>query len=672
MERIEFKVFTNMDSIVDFKELIEYAKKLGQKAIAITDYNSVESFPKIYKYMKKYNDFKIIYGSIVDVVQNDVSIPITVIVRNKIGLKNLYKIISKIKIDKVITKKDLVDLSDGLLYGLDTIYMSDIYDNLTDEQIKDDMMWYDFIEVKPKTVCNTTDEYLKRVSDIAKDIRKIVIATGDVHYVKKEEKDDYNLLYPSENNKFDRYLKSTKEMKSEFKSLSDDTLEDIVINNPNKLASLTLDIEIMSDKLYLPKIENSKELFINMVYDKAYMLYGNPLPDIVKSRIEEELYGKDNKSGIINNEYVTIYLVYKMLVEHSESLGYRVCPRGGVASSFLAYLIGITDINPLISHYRCSKCKKSIFTIDSCSCIDMPDKKCEKCNIDMIKDGFNIPYDMFLGYDVNKVPDIDMNFSPEVKKKVYNYLMDTFGNDSIVKAGVISPGKKVTGQHPGGIFIIPNDMDIYDFTPVAYPCDKKIDNFKITHFDYHDIKNIFKFDILECDMLTKIKKLEEKTKVKFMDVPLDDKSVMELFNKGEVEGIFDFDSDIARKLINIIKPKTFKDLIKVSALSHLDIDMNKETLITKDYIMTRDDILSYLIKHNIEAKKAYEMMDFIVKGKTDRLDLFKDELSKIDDDFVKILPNIKYIPYKSHIVSYVIFGYKLAWYKAHFNEDWEV
>ena len=338
LERVEFKVFTKMtkDSIINFKELINYAKSIGLNRVAITDFNNVYNFPKIEKYLKTNNitDFKIIYGTVVKMLVFDTIIPITILVRTQEGLKNLYRIITKIKttyLDKygkqVITKDELGLLSEGLLYGLDLSYMEDIYDNLEDYQIKDDLIWWDFIEVNSALDKN----YLKRIINIAKEVRKIVIATGNVCYLKKEEQDDYKMLF--KDNKLASYLKTTKEMLNDFNFLDKDLAYDIVVKNTNKLASLINDIKILSDKCYLPQIKDSKNKILRIINKKINELCGENVPNIITNRIHEELYGKDssNKYGIINTNTESLFLISKKLVDKSYDMGYPSFVRGGVA-----------------------------------------------------------------------------------------------------------------------------------------------------------------------------------------------------------------------------------------------------------------------------------------------------------------------------------------------------
>ncbi len=669
LERVEFKVFTKMtkDSIINFKELINYAKSIGLNRVAITDFNNVYNFPKIEKYLKTNNitDFKIIYGTVVKMLVFDTIIPITILVRTQEGLKNLYRIITKIKttyLDKygkqVITKDELGLLSEGLLYGLDLSYMEDIYDNLEDYQIKDDLIWWDFIEVNSALDKN----YLKRIINIAKEVRKIVIATGNVCYLKKEEQDDYKMLF--KDNKLASYLKTTKEMLNDFNFLDKDLAYDIVVKNTNKLASLINDIKILSDKCYLPQIKDSKNKILRIINKKINELCGENVPNIITNRIHEELYGKDssNKYGIINTNTESLFLISKKLVDKSYDMGYPSFVRGGVASSFIAYLIGITNINPLPPHYYCTKCKKFYFdnTLIYSYGLDMPNKDCPKCHNELKKDGFNIPYYNFLGSNVEKIPDIDINFANCIQKDLINYLIDFWGKDYAIRAGAIAltqaisaeekiiqknldiskqeksrlikklEGKlKHTGQHPGGVFLIPKDKEVYDFTPCNYPNNDNKYNYLSTHFDYHDLdSNIIKCDILGHRLPTIIKELEDLTKVKLSDIPLNDKDVFDLINKGDTEDLFELDYDFAKSIINIIKPHNFDDLINIVGLLHSNGITDKIKDLSKNKELIKD------------------------------LKVYREDISNLE--------NIGYVPLKSHIISYTLITYKFSWYKAKF------
>ena len=665
-ERVEFKVFTKMtkNSIVDFKELINYAKSIGLTKVVITDFNNVYNFPKIEKYLKTNNitDFKVVYGVVVNMLASKTIIPITVLVKNEEGLKNLYKIITKIKTTnltkygkELITKEELNFLSEGLLYGLDITYLEDIYADLEDNELKGDLMWWDFIEVNP----SLNKEYLKRVITIAKETRKILVASSPVCYLKKEEQKDYEMLF--KDSKCASFLKSTEELLEDFNFLDSDLAYEIVVTNPVKITDLIKDIKIISDECYLPQIKDSKTKILNIINKKLNKLCGKNIPEVIVNRINEELYGKDNSNnyGIINNNTESILLIIKKLVDKSYDMGYPLFVRGGIASSLIAYLMGITDINPLSPHYYCPKCQEFYFNDNSNYNygIDMPDKCCPKCQTKLKKDGFNIPYTNFLGVNSEKISDIDINFADLIQKDLINYLINFWGKAHTIRAGVVATtplngakeeiskkdldiseqeksklaqklkGKfKATGQHPGGLFLIPKDKEVDDFTPCNYPHNNQ-NNFLSTHFDYHDLaKNIIKFDILGHRLPSIIKELEDLTQVKLSAIPLNDKKVFDLINKGEVEDLFELDDNTAKALINIIKPHNFNDLTKIIALFHSDDLTNKIKKLSKNKELIKD------------------------------LKVFREDLSNLDD--------IGYVPLKAHVISYTLIAYKFAWYKV--------
>ena len=668
-ERVEFKIFTKMtkESIVDFKELINYAQSIGLNKLAITDFNNVYNFPKIEKYLKNntITDFKVIYGTVVKMLAFDTIIPITVLVRTQEGLKNLYKIITKIKTTnlekygkEIITKDELGLLSDGLLYGLDLSHMEDIYDNLEDYQIRDDLIWWDFIEVNSAL----DKDYLRRMIDITKSVNKLVVATNNVYYLKKEEQKDYQKLFKGNN--LGSYLKTTIEMLNDFNFLDEDLAYEIVVKNTNKLASLIENIQILDDKCYLPQIKDSENKILTMINKKLKELCGENIPNIITNRINEELYGKDDscKYGIINMNTESLFLISKKLVDKSRDMGYPSFVRGGVASSFIAYLMGITNINPLPPHYYCPKCKKFYFngSLTYNYGIDMPDKNCLKCHSELKKDGFDIPYKNFLGLNVEKIPDIDINFADCIQKELINYLTSFWGKDYTIRAGAIALTKAInaeekiiqknldisnqeksllikkiegklkhTGQHPGGIFLIPKDKEVYDFTPCNYPNNYNKNNYLSTHFDYHDLdSNIIKFDILGHRLPTLIKELEDLTKIKLVDIPLNEKDVFDLINNGDVKDLFELDDECAKSLIDIIKPHNFEDLVKIIGLLHGNGITDKIKELSENKALIKD------------------------------LKVYREDISNLE--------NIGYVPLKAHIISYTLIAYKIAWYKTKF------
>ena len=467
-----------------------------------------------------------------------------------------------------------------------------------------------------------------------------------------------------------------------------------------------------------------------MVYDRAHELYGEVLPEIIEKRIEQEL------SGIIKGGFDVIYLIAQKLVKKSNDDGYLVGSRGSVGSSFVATMMGITEVNPLPAHYRCPSCKHSIFELDGeplgatySSGYDLPDYKCPKCNTNMIKDGQDMPFATFLGFDADKVPDIDLNFSGEYQWKAHEYTKELFGIDNVYRAGTIGTVadktaygftmgyfedrgiqkrsaeierlakgctgvKRTTGQHPGGIVVIPNYMDVYDFTPYQYPADDDQALWRTTHFDYHAIdQDVLKLDILGHDDPTVLRMLQDLSKLDVTKIPLDDKETMEIFTGPEILGVTkeqimcetgtlgvpEFGTRFVIGMLVDTKPKTFAELVKISGLSHgTDVwlgnaqDLIKNNIVPfKDVIGCRDDIMVYLMYQGLDPKTAFKIMEFVRKGKASKdpekwnefVNIMQD--AHIENWFIDSCSKIKYMFPKAHAAAYVMSAYRIAWFKVH-------
>ncbi len=634
MERIEFNALTNMSkkNLPDPIKIIEKAISLGQRGIAITDFNNVRAFPIVCKYLSSNNitNFKVIYGAKVKMLVNEFLVTINIIVRNEKGLKNLYKIISLISKNnldlkkKVITREDLVSLSNGLLYGLDVNKMLDIYDDLSDEDIVSDMMWYDFIMVRSD---ERNQDKLKRIINLARDYRKIVIGISE-----------------------DSYLKSTEELMNDFAFLDSDTAYDIVIENPNLLSDLVDDnILIYDNHVYLPKIKNSKKILKDEVYKKARLIYGDKLPKEVEKRIELELYGRDSlkNKGIIGSNYETIYLISKMLVDYSKSLGYQVMPRGGVGASFVAFLLGITNINPLPMHYYCEYCHE-FYIIDEDkykTFHEMPDRIC-KCGKTLLKDGYNIQVQLFLGYDLTKRPEININYATEIEDKLEDYLKQLLKENTVIRAGTYN-SKGIPGINPGGVMIFPDYVEVEDFTPIEYLSKNLI----TTHFDYHDLtRNILKINCLYHDIPTLLSNIKENNNNRIDDNNLSEYSYL----LGEHSKTF-------KEIVKLLKPKNYYEYVISFGLSYENLFTNyKELLINKqitikDIIASREDLYDYLLSLKIDSRTSYLIADYISKGKKEHWNEIEEYLKtyKVKDYYLDILSKVTYLPYKAHLISYI-------------------
>ncbi len=689
---------------------------------------------------------------------------INILAKNKKGLKNLFKIISLANTTYLyktprILRSEIERLREGLLVG-SGCYQSEVFvqaRSKSDEELTNIINFYDYVEVQPMDVYEhlvengefgSTEElesHLKKIVRVTKECGKIIVATGDVHHLFKEDKIYREIIVNQKvpgggRHPLARYKKipsqhfrTTREMLNDFAFLGDELAYEIVVENTNKIADMIEIIEVIIETggvPFSPKIDNSVEIVNDMVYSKAKEWYGDPLPDLIRDRIEQEL------KGIIGGGFDVIYLIAQKLVKKSNDDGYLVGSRGSVGSSFVATMMGITEVNPLPAHYRCPKCKHSIFEEDGktlgseySSGFDLPDKKCPKCNENMIKDGQDMPFATFLGFNADKVPDIDLNFSDLNQAAAHEYTKVLFGVDNVYRAGTIGTVaektafgfvkgycedknivmrtaeverlamgctgvKRTTGQHPGGIVVIPGYMDVFDFTPFQYPADDPNSAWRTTHFDYHAIdEDVLKLDILGHSDPTQLRMIQDLTKMDVTKVPLDDKETMNIFlspeplgvtkeqimcNTGTL-GIPEFGTKFTIQMVEDTKPTTFAELIKISGLSHgTDVwlgnaqDLIKNKIVPfSEVIGCRDDIMVYLMYNGVEPIKAFKIMEFVRKGKASKdpdtwseyVQLMKD--AKIPDWFIGSCQKIKYMFPKAHAAAYVISAFRIAWFKVH-------
>ncbi|MGY3777416.1 PolC-type DNA polymerase III [Isobaculum melis] len=672
----------------------------------------------------------------------------TILATTQVGLKNLFKLISMSNIDYFyrvprIPRSKLKQLREGLIIG-SACSKGEIFEAMMQkgyDEAKRKAAFYDYLEVQPKPVYAPLleQELVKNEADLEDIIRnmirmgeelgKVVIATGDVHYLNEEDAIYRKILIHSQGgaNPLNRstlpavHFRTTNEMLDEFSFLGKELAQKIVVENPKKIVDMCEELTPVKSDLYTPKIEGSEEEIRKLSYDEAHRLYGDPLPEIVEKRIEKEL------KSIIGNGFSVIYLISQKLVHKSLQDGYLVGSRGSVGSSFVATMTGITEVNPMPPHYRCPNCKYSEFYEDGSvgSGFDLPEKQCPNCDHRLMKDGHDIPFETFLGFHGDKVPDIDLNFSGDYQAKAHDYTKVLFGEEYVYRAGTIgtvadrtaygfvkgyerdfnyhfraaeidrlakgSTGvKRTTGQHPGGIIVIPDYMDVYDFTPIQFPADAQDSEWKTTHFDFHSIHdNVLKLDILGHDDPTVIRMLQDLSGIDPKTIPTDDPDVMQIFGGPEVLGVTseqiesrtgtlgipEFGTRFVRGMLEQTKPNTFSELLQISGLSHgTDVWLgNAEELIRNNNIPLsqvigcRDDIMVYLIHNGLDDGMAFSIMESVRKGKgipDDWQASMREE--KIPEWYIDSCLKIKYMFPKAHAAAYVLMALRVAYYKVHF------
>lgn len=692
-----------------------------------------------------------------------------VLAKNKEGLKNMFKLVSEANTTYYartsrIPRERLEYYREGLLFG-SGCYNSEIFDlamTRSLNELKKAMEFYDYIEILPLDICqyfvergrvDTFDDLkriLRRIVDTAKEMGKMIVATGDVHYVDQKDKifrDVFTCnpkiglggtLHPltDRSNPLawtpDEYLRTTQEMMDSLSYLSDQEKYEYVVENTNKIADM-IDgsFHVVHDKLFTPHIDNADENLRQLCFDNAHKQYGKVLPEVVEKRLTKEL---DN---IIKHGFGVIYYIAHKLVKKSNDAGYLVGSRGSVGSSFVATMADISEVNPLPPHYYCPHCQYNEFLPEGyiANGFDLPDKVCPQCGEPLKGDGHNIPFETFLGFNADKVPDIDLNFSGDYQPTAHAYTKEIFGESHVYRAGTISTVaektaygyakgyaelmgkentiraaeleriakgctgvKRTTGQHPGGIIVIPENMDVYDFTPYQYPADDLSAEWKTTHFDFHAIHdNVLKFDILGHVDPTVIRMLQDLTKVNPKDIPTNDPKVMSLFNstdaleidlsylncKTGALGLPEFGTKFVRGMLEQTHPTSFSDLVILSGLSHgTDVYLgNAETLIAsgtctlKEVIGCRDDIMVYLIEKGLPNKDAFDIMECVRKGKSPSVFPEKkyEELMREHDVpswYIESCKKIKYMFPKAHAAAYVLSAVRVAWWKLYYPREY--
>jgi DNA polymerase-3 subunit alpha (Gram-positive type) len=796
-------------------------KLLDQNFKKVSDLNNLVSKDEIYKYGKTHH--------------------INILTLNREGLKNLFKIVSFANTKYLyktprILRSEIEKLRDGLLIG-SGCYLSEVFDSAsskTDEELANIIDFYDYVEVQPLEVYShlvpssfeneaALIQNIEKVIRVTKDTGKLIVATGDVHHLYRDDK-IYREIIANQNVPGrgrhpltrsggivpSQHFRTTTEMFEDFSFLDKDLAHEIIIENPNKILDMVevFDVIIQTGGVpFSPRVKGDDGEYLDcpkvvteLVYNKANEMYGDPLPYLIEERLGLELYGdivktsieyflkkdglsdeeiktksfeelhklilkgseevkntvrnylketqefesdkdlektlKKSLGGVIGAGFDPIYLIAQRLVKKSNDDGFLVGSRGSVGSSFVATMMGITEVNPLAAHYRCPKCKLSIFEEDGevlgakyKSGFDLPDKKCPKCNTDMFKDGQDIPFATFLGFNADKVPDIDLNFSDLNQAAIHEYTKVLFGVDNVYRAGTIgtvadktaygyvkgyfedhniekrsleverlSMGctgvKRTTGQHPGGIVVIPDYMDVYDFTPYQFPADDPTSAWRTTHFDYHKIEDdVLKLDILGHSDPTQLRMIKDMTNTDVAAVPLDDKDTMSIFSGPEVLGVTkeqimcntgtlgipEFGTKFTIQMVEDTKPTTFGELIKISGLSHgTDVWLGNAQELIKNNVVPfsevigcRDDIMVYLMYNGLKPIDAFKIMEFVRKGKASKdPEKWKEFEAKLRDAgiaewYIDSCRKIKYMFPKAHASAYVTSAFRIAWYKVH-------
>ena len=785
-KRVELHLHTNMsamDAMSSAKSLVKRAMSWGHKAIAITDHGCVQAFPEACNTARG-SDFKIIYGCecyLVDDYNSDgtkkdaeeikksQSYHCILLVKNSVGLKNLYKLISASNLDYFYKRprmpKSLIEeLREGLIIG-SACEAGELYKAFLERKSPEELIkiaeFYDYLEIQPNGnnsfMITKSDEEYERVNsfeDLEQINREIIalgdklgkktVATGDVHFLNKGDAKFREILQAgmgfgtkikdAQGNEqvvmeeqAPLYFKTTKEMLADFAYLGEETAKEVVITNTNLIADMIEPgILPIPNGTFNPDVKDAEEDLTKCCWERAREWYGDDLPTVVSERLEKEL------QSIIKNGFPGLYMIARLLVKHSEECGYYVGSRGSVGSSFVAIMAGISEVNPLQPHYRCPKCRYTEFFLhgEVGSGFDLPPKNCPECGEPLVRDGHEIPFETFLGFFGDKSPDIDLNFAGEYQSQSHRYTEDLFGKTHVFKAGTISGVaektaygyvkkyldergliytkaeidrltlgctgvKRTTGQHPGGMVVVPNIYDVEDFTPVQHPTEDSSKGIITTHFDFNSMHDtLLKLDELGHDVPTIYKHLYDLTGVDVMDIDISDRKLYELCTSPAPLGVTEEDilwptgtlsipemgTDFTKGMLLEAKPQTFADLIQIAGLSHgTDVWLgNAQELIKagtctiSEVIGTRDSIMVYLMHCGLEPKDAFNIME-TVRKKNKYLTPEMIEIMKSHDVpawYIESCDKIQYMFPKAHAAAYIIASLRLAWFKIYYKLEY--
>ncbi len=766
-KRVELHLHTKMsvmDGLSDAKKLVKRAIDWGHKAIAITDHGVLQAYPEACATAGKSN-LKIIYGVEAYFINDDKEtfeqwkstkkakyFHQIILVRNSVGLKNLYQLVSHANIKNfhrkpIITKSQLMKHREGLIIG-SACEAGELYRAVvageSDEELLKIASFYDYLEIQPlgnnkymiesdrfPNVSGFKDieNFNRKIIHLADKLGRKVVATGDVHFLEKEDAVYRAILMAGQgfrdaDNQAPLYFRTTEDMLAEFSYLGEETAKEVVITNPNLIADMTEKLMPIPSGNFPPSIDGADEELTEICWSRAKELYGDPVPEYVAKRLEREL------TSIIKHGFGVLYMIAQKLVKNSEDNGYHVGSRGSVGSSYVANVSGISEVNPLAPHYRCKKCLHSEFFLNGevGSGYDLPPKNCPTCDLPMEREGHDIPFETFLGFKGDKSPDIDLNFSGDYQARAHRYTEELFGTSHVFKAGTIATVadktaygfvkkylderekvvsraeedrltrgctgvKRTTGQHPGGMVVVPNEFVAEDFSPIQHPSDDAKKGTMTTHFDFHALHDtILKLDNLGHDVPTLYKHLEDLTGIPVMDSDICDPKVYELLTSTAPLGVTPEDiecptgtlsipemgTNFVIKMLLDAQPKNFSDLVQVSGLSHgtgvwlgnaQDLITSKTCTIST-VIGTRDSIMVYLMHKGLDPSMAFKIMEIVRKGNAKRL-LTEEHFEAMKEHgveqwYIDSCMKIEYMFPKAHAAAYVSAALRLAWYKIYY------